>query len=341
MSVIVKYPELLVREFLESTYGLTGGVLAETTHGLDNSVYFINGARRGSIEGDFVLKIVETKSRCEIEGSIAIVTNMARNFSHQVFFAGNDGHSVVTEFGADQKPAVLSTRVPGDHIDVGVNASGHDYAAFISDFHCSQPSTRDRRMGFARHEIARIEEYWTTQLIAGVTRHTPARLPAYERWIAQALPLKDLYLKDAEDHLPSRIGLTHGDLNPGNVIVMPDHHLSGIDFDGAKRSGFQLLDVFQAAGKSSIGSSVSAIREFLAAYHARSSSDFDHAAENSSIRWLNILCIRAALSTEYYTHVIPKLSPEWNIEHAGSVIDRLVETVRETAGFLLPAHKLN
>jgi Ser/Thr protein kinase RdoA (MazF antagonist) len=334
MSIIEEYPLPEIQRFVENEYGLLNGTIEQTHQGLDNSVYFINEATLSGYTGDFVLKIVETKSKKDMKRSLTLARQVPYKLSPVTYFASKETGKTVTNFGYSDKPAILSDRIAGEHLDIGNNSTLKKYAKFIAKIHGTNQFRKGNASDYADNELVHIKMYWTTAVQDGVRKHTPNRLSLYEHLTDLVLKNVPAYIENAHEHLPSYTGFTHGDLNPSNIIVTPKGKLVAIDFDGAQKKGFQLTDIFQAAGKSSIGTDIDKTKQFFNVYYNKLDISVDERQVSSLVRWLNIASLKAALSTEFYTHVIPKISPEWNIQHAGSVISSLTETMERTLEFV-------
>ena len=136
---------------------------------------------------------------------------------------------------------------------------------------------------------------------------------------------------DAADYYITR-GITHGDLNSGNMMIGEDNSLSFIDPDAIERDGFQISDVFHAVAKSDIVTNPEKTDEFFDSY-LREKGDCNVSREMLHTL-LFCLSFRAALSTDYYTSgvgTIPKISTEWVYDNARDTLDKLSITLRSSA----------
>lgn len=287
--------------------------ISETDCGLDNSVYFLQ-----TNQGKYVLKIIETKDKEQIANSIQMSSQLGSPYCKIDYLTAQSGNYLflLDEYG---KHAFVYKYLEGKQISFFSESEVEAFAKFVSDFHSLKREEVVSTRPLVGQEFKLLDFYFSYEVQSGTKEFTPERYQVYVELMEYINKHRE-YLQSSMLSIPIFKGLSHGDLNPENVLIANDS-LTMIDFDGISMDGVQLYDLLQAFVKSDLMTNLEYSKIVIKAYFQNA----DISQTLASLKaWGLIFAVRAALSTEYYTYNIPKLSPEWNIQNASTTIDMLL-----------------
>lgn len=313
MSIIGTYSSHEIRRFLKHHYGIDDVSLSQTNHGLDNSVFLLQPT--DSEEPIAVLKIVETKRKQDIENGINISMSLGECIHHIEYWCDKNGN-VVSALPGNHKPCYVYRYIKGNHPEINTTEKSEQLANLLKSLHGLGKCGSVPLQSLLEKEYRDISQYWTKEVEAGCKRDFPERFDFYTQAISRVC--REFRLS-SDTKITCPVGITHSDLTPSNIIETNDGDWICIDFDGATKSGYQLVDVAQAISKSELSDNNELLKAFIECYF----SDTNDSVIQDLNLYISAFCIKAMLSTDYYTYNIPKLSPAWSKEHATNTLNRL------------------
>ncbi|WP_341816701.1 hypothetical protein [Wolbachia endosymbiont (group A) of Agelastica alni] len=320
-----------VLNFLKDNYSLKDIDLWPTDKGLDNTVFFVgNFIEKKPL---YVLKIVETKHKSDIENSIRIFQDIPKEFTNLNYIKSNN-LNFVEDFDNNKKCAVLMTYIKGKEPNLFTFPEVIKYANFIKGFHNLQTDLQpDKINKFIDNEFKLINQYWCNEVKEGVLSHFPSRSKFYHKMVNCVLEGKSKFT-NYMSNIPCLVGITHNDFTTANVIEDQNLNYNIIDFDSIELKGFQLIDLLQAVSKSPISTDSKKVEYFLKSYFNTleegllPQKNIEKICESFK-NWQIVFSLRAMLSTDYYTFKIPKLTPEWSKLNVDKLLSHLEKGITE------------
>lgn len=338
MPIVERGDGSLSKAFTEVT-GKPVHSIGKSIGGLDNSVYYIH--LNEDQPPQYVLKVIESKADEQIQDSI-ILNNDLREFTKLEFLQLDSGSYLHSSEHIDKKFVIMNF-LPGRHPDISNQDDSQTVATFAAKLHNSLPRQLVSPKELLQQELDMISTYYSNGLVRSMEMVEgeqgdwyKKRALTYKRCnsiLSRALNANSSQFDD-ENYYITR-GVTHGDLNAGNMIIDADGKPSFIDPDSFDRNGFQISDILHAVSKSNIVNSAEKTNDFLDCYLKKKG---DCSIDKKMFRTL-LFCLsfRAALSTDYYTKevgTIQKISTDWVYNNAKDTLDKLSTTLKTSAKIL-------
>ena len=324
MAPFKLYDRLDIISFLKASYGIKCERFEPAEVGLDNSVFFVFTEQQAKPR--YVLKVVETRSQDAITHAVHI-SNQVPAFTSVKYELSAHSHQPISTFQG--KPAYVMNYLDGRELQVETEADVVRVAEFMARFH--QQNVRYDQGAVereARRCLSQIQTYWTRSVQEGTAESFPTRKRSYDRYMQLVTADRGERMLDLMKGAILNVGLTHGDFNRLNILVLPDRTMSLIDFDNASEEGFQLYDHLQFLSKGVFAKDPSFLRAFAFTYFqslqgSEPSDGIVDAYCRSMEAWLCVISIMFLLSTDYYCFEVGKFSPEWNSLHATLILNEL------------------
>ena len=317
MSIINLYSPSTILEVLNDEYGLCGNLLRPTRKGIDNSVFKIIDRHNQAL---YILKIIESKTFKSIEASLNLSSSLSSEFCPIKCLKSFSGNRVVNRTTKLLQPFFVYEYLEGNHFKIRNRTDAIKVGRFLWSFHNLRPRLRVLQ-SIAKDQVKATYAYADPLMLNNITRDNPARANFYKNSL-NYLNLHEEKIISDMNSIPLWQGLVHGDLNPDNILVSRQNKLMLIDYDDMSEHGIQLLDAIQLISKTNLSVRADLQNNFWRSYGITYPAP-------AVTAWLLVSSVRMMLSTDYYTYIIPKLTPSWVERHGHSVLTRLQTTATE------------
>ena len=305
MGSINTYRAESISKALSEAYNLENATISETSKGGDNTVLLVTSEVR--VFPPHILKILETKSKEEIETANSVAQGIPRAFIAQRLIP-TSSQGICTSI--DGKNATLYNYVDGTHIENFGIRNTRKLAAFMRDFHdLSERHSCDTDELLAK-EMNLLKLYFSNEVRE---QGDPKRNEFYEEFFR--------YLEVISDKLSSSKiikGMSHNDFSPGNLLWDKDSgNYNLIDWDNICFDDFQIMDLIHFIVKSKIILNERLLKAFIKEYQLDLPLEILYALSL-------IFSVRALLSTDYYTYTMKKITPAWVERNGQETLDTLL-----------------
>lgn len=313
MSIIGKYNDIDIKEFLRTAYGLNVDTLKPTKRGLDNTTIIAK-----CLQGQypcFVIKIYETKKEKDVLRMLRKLP-LVSEFNEATIIEDSARKSVAT---FKSKPTICFKYIHGVTFKIDNMESMSAGIELLSKIHLSRSRNTTKPEKLKMDFLQDFYLYSNRTTLSGIHENFPDDADNVIH-ICQEVRrgLEGLTL------IPTGIGLTHNDFSCDNLIETPKG-LAVIDWDNVEEDGSQLNDLLQLVFRSGISQTPEAIEKAFEQYFflTKDQKRLTRTQKIGIRSWALLFSLKLVLSTHHYTYKIRKHSPDWVKHNAGDYFKRL------------------